>query len=102
MRNYNYGKLTNGKLEYAPNILFDDDVQIINASAEKYAEHGYLPVERTEQPEASETFYYMPYYEEQDGKIVQLWEQYEIPVTDEATEADYVAALENLGVDFGE
>lgn len=100
--NYNYGQLKDNTLVYAPNILVDGNVQIINASAEKYAEHGYLPIERTEQPETSETYYYSPYYEEQNSKIVQLWEQHEIPQTDEATEADYINALEDLGVKFDE
>lgn len=100
-KNYSFARLDNGSLIFAPNILFDGDVQIINASAEKYAEHGYLPIERTTQPEA-EGFYYTPVYTEQNGKIVEDWEQHEIPQTDEATEADYINAFEELGVSFNE
>lgn len=99
--NFNYGKLKDNNLVYAPNILFDKDVQIINASAEKYAEHGYLPIERTTHPEA-EGYYFTPVYTESNGRIVEGWEQHEIPVTDEATEADYINALEKLGVNFNE
>jgi hypothetical protein len=47
-----------------------------------------------------EGFYYSPTYVEQDGAIIQQWEKVEVP--DEATEADYVAALEGLGVNFGD
>ena len=101
-KNYNYAKLDGNTLIYAPNILYDGNVQIINASAEKHAENGYLPIERTEQPESVDGFYFMPIYTETDGRIVQEWEQHEIPVTDEATEADYINALEELGVKFDE
>ncbi len=100
-RNINYGQLKDNTLVYAPNILFDGAVQIINATAEKYAEHGYLPIARTTQPEA-EGFYFTPVYTEQNGRIVEGWEQHEIPKTDEATEADYINALEDLGVNFNE
>ena len=96
--NLNYAQLKDNNLVYAPNILFDGNVQIINATAEKYAENGYLPIERTTQPEA-EGYYFTPVYAEQNGKIVESWEQHEIPEP-EATEADYVAALEELGVSF--
>lgn len=101
-RNINYAQLKGSNLVYAPNILFDGDVQIINASAEKYAEHGYLPIERTKQPEIQEGFYFTPTFTEADGKIVQGWEKHEIPEIDEATEADYINALEELGVIFDE
>ena len=97
--NHDYAQLKDNSLVYAPNILFDGDVQIINASAEKYAEHGYLPIERTAQPEA-EGYYFTPVYTESNGRIVEGWEQHEIP--DTATEADYINALEELGVNFNE
>lgn len=81
-KNYNYARLTEGKLEFAPNILFADDVQIINATAEKYIEQGWLPFEKTQPPEAEEGFYYTPVYSEQDGKIVQSWEKHEYEVSE--------------------
>ncbi len=93
--NYNYAQLKDNNLVYAPNILFDGEVQIINASAEKYAEHGYLPIERTTQPEA-EGYYFTPVYSEQNGRIIEGWEQHEIPVADEATEAEKAAAFDIL------
>lgn len=93
--NINYAQLKGNTLVYAPNILFDGEVQIINASAEKYAEHGYLPIERTTQPEA-EGFYFTPFYTERNGKIVEGWEQHEIPVSDEATETAEKAAAYDI------
>lgn len=99
-RNYNYARLDRGNFEYAPNILYVGDKQIINASAEEYISLGWLPIVKTEQPEVDENSYYTPIYTESDGKIIQQWEKHEIP--DEATEADYINALEDLGVSFDE
>lgn len=98
--NIKYGKLENNQLRYAPNILLVGKEQIINAPADTYKSQGWLPIVNTEQPEAKEGFYYSPYYAEVDGSIVQQWEKHEIPATDEATETDYINALEDLGVNF--
>ena len=81
-RNYNYAKLIDNKLEYAPNILVIGNEQIINAPAETYKAQGYLPIERTEQPEAEEGFYYSPIYVEDNNKIIQQWEKVEYFVDD--------------------
>lgn len=97
-RNYNYARIDRDRFEYAPNIVYIGDRQIINASAEEYASLGWLPIIKTERPEADENSYYTPIYTEQGGKIIQQWEKHEIP--DAATEADYINALEELGVDF--
>lgn len=97
-RNYNYARLDHGDFEYAPNILYIGDRQIINASAEQYASLGWLPIIKTEQPQAEENSYYTPIYTESDGRIVQSWEKHE--TTNEATETDYINALETLGVNF--
>lgn len=99
-RNYNYARLDRGNFEYAPNILYIGDKQIINASAEEYASLGWLPIVKTEHSEADENSYYTPIYTESDGTILQQWEKHEIP--DEATESDYINALEDLGVSFDE
>ena len=45
-------------------------------------------------------FYFTPTYTESDGRIIQQWEKVEYKP--EATEADYINALEDLGVKFGE
>ena len=97
-RNYNYARLDRGNFEYAPNILHIGDKQIINATAEEYASLGWLPIVKTDMPNAEEGFFYSPFYTENDGKIVQQWEKVEI--ANEATEADYINALEELGVSF--
>ena len=99
-RNYKYGKLENGALVYAPNKLVIGTEQIFNAPAEIYKKQGYLPIVNTEPPEDEEGFYYSPFYAEVDGSIVKQWEKVEIPETNEATENDYISALEDLGVKF--
>lgn len=98
--NYKYGKLENGALVYAPNKLVIGTEQVFNAPAKTYKEQGYLPIVNTEPPEAEEDFYYSPVHIEIDGAIVQQWEKIAIP--DEATESDYITALEDLGVNFNE
>ena len=98
--NCKYGQLKDGALQYAPNKLIIGAEQVFNAPIEIYAAQGWLPVIKTECPEAEEGFYYSPTYIEQDGTIVQQWEKVEVP--NEATEADYVAALEDMGVNFGD
>ena len=99
-KNYNYARLDRGNFEYAPNKLVIGDRQIFNASAEEYAALGWLPIVKTEQPESGDGFYFTPTYAESNGKIVQSWEKVEYET--EATEADYINALEDLGVDVGE
>lgn len=102
LHNYKYGKIENGSLCYAPNKLIINTEQVFNAPAEIYATRGYLPIVQTECPEVEEGFYCSPIYTETDGKIIQEWEQHEIPTIDEATETDYISALEELGVSFDE
>ena len=93
-KNYKYGQIKNNQLCYAPNILVIGNEQIINAPAETYKSQGYLPIERTEQPEAEEGFYYSPIYIEDNNKIIQQWKKVAIP--DEATESDYIKVPEEL------
>lgn len=98
--NYSYARLDSGSIKYAPNIIYIGDKQIINASADEYASLGWLPIVKSEMPENGDGYYFTPIYTESDGRIVQQWEKHEIP--DEATEVDYINALEDLGVNFDE
>ena len=92
-KNYNYGKLENGKLICAPNklkaVIEDEDgnqitVQIINGTTEQYAAAGWLPIRRLPQPDPVENGYYTASYAEQDGTIVESWTF--VPVEDNADE----------------
>ena len=97
--NYKYGRLDDNTLIYAPNKLIINNEQVFNASADIYKECGYLPIVNTEAPEATEQYYYMPYYVIENETIIQKWEQYEVEIIDNATEADYLEALARLGVE---
>lgn len=64
-------------------------------------ELDYKPIVRTDMP-VKEGYYYTGKWTETDTAIVQEWEEHEIPISDEATEEDYIASLEELGVTFDE
>lgn len=81
-KNYQYGKLVDGRLIYAPNKLKstieDEDgnpisVQIINATAAQYAMCGWLPILKAQRPEPAEDGYYVPAYDVVDGMIVERY-----------------------------
>ena len=92
-----YGTLENGKLILAPNPLITGGNMIYNPPNEMYIEQGYLPIERTEPPEADK--FYTATWEESDGKIIIVWTETEQEIiTAEAEETDYLNALERLGV----
>ena len=93
-KNYSYGKITNGVIEYAPNRLIvtvtDEDgttrqAQAFNAPAEQYAAQGWLPVVKTPQPEAQSGGYYSTVYAQNGEEIVQSWEFVEYPTAQEVT-----------------
>ena len=111
MINKNFGKLTgaypqclilpvqlttnitiNGVVHPAGSWLSTDDEGAI-------LELGYKPIIRTEAP-VKVGFYYTEKWTDTGAAIVQGWEEHEQP--NEATEADYVSALEELGVTFNE
>lgn len=111
MVNTNYGKLINSYPQYlrmpiqltaditingvvhpAGSWLSTDDEGAI-------LELGYKPIIRTEAP-VKVGFYYTEKWTDAGAAIVQEWEEHEQP--NEATEADYIASLEELGVTFDE
>lgn len=82
-----YGTLQNGTMIPAPRKIVIGDWVILNPTDEQYAEAGYLPVIRTDPPEAPEGFYPVSGWEEQDGSIVQVWHLEEMPEPDSAPRA---------------
>ena len=111
MINRNYGKLIdtypqylrmpvqltaditiNGVVHPAGSWLSTDDEGAI-------LELGYKPIVRTDMP-VNEGYYCTEKWTETDTVIVQEWEEHEQP--NEATEADYIESLEELGVNFNE
>lgn len=111
MINRNYGKLIgsypqylrmpvqltaditiNGVVHPAGSWLSTDDEGAI-------LELGYKPIVRTDAP-TKEGYYYTEKWTDTGAAIVQEWEEHEQP--NEATEADYIQSLEELGVTFDE
>ena len=84
--NYKYGTIQNNNLCYAPNKLVIGSEQVFNADAETYKANGYLPVLNTESPQSTEQYYYISYYVEEAGAIIQKWKAQEIPADNSATE----------------
>lgn len=61
---------------------------------------GWKPLVYTPMPE-QEGYYQTDDWQDGPESITQVWTAHEIPVDDTATEEDYLAALEELGVDVG-
>ena len=111
MVNINYGKLIDPYPQYIRlPIQLTTDI-IINGvvhpagswlSTDNEAaifELGYKPIVRNEAP-VKDGFYYTEKWVDTGAAIVQEWEEHEQP--NEATEADYIQSLEELGVTFDE
>lgn len=78
--NRNFGKLDeSGNVEYAPIPLPVNDNTWTN-SPEIHFECGYFPIQKIEQPEEKEGYYFTSYYVFENNAIVQKWEEHEIPV----------------------
>lgn len=88
-----YGKLIDGYILPAPNVLTIGDNQVWNAPAEVYLSQGWKPLEYTEQPEAPTGYHYESGWEEQDSAIVQTWTLVEDP--------DDIDEAEAWGIIFG-
>ena len=111
MFNTNYGKLINTYPQYLrlPVQLIEDITinGIVHPAGSWLStddggailELGYKPIIRTEAP-VKEGYYYIEKWVETETAIVQEWEEHEQP--NEATEADYIQSLEELGVTFNE
>ena len=67
-----YGKMVDGKIEFAKNPLWLGKTMVANPTEKHYIEAGYLPVIMQNIPN-NDGYYYEPYYVEVDGKIYQYW-----------------------------
>ena len=69
------GKLVNGALSYAPKKIIVDGKTIFNPAEDTLRGQGYKDVETTSAPAVStQTQQAVPSWQEQEDKIVQLWE----------------------------
>ncbi len=92
--NFNFAKSEDGiSLEFAPSE-FDYKGVRYNAtnSEEVYNKIGYLRFERTEAP-TKDGFYYVPFYKEENGVLLQKWEEHEIPEEESFGEEEIEKAI---------
>lgn len=70
-----YGKLIDGDLYIAPNILIKDNKQHINPPKELYLELGYFPLEFTPKPICNNDLLAISIcrWEQLDDRILQVW-----------------------------
>lgn len=94
--NYKFAKLDeSGALEYAPVPLVIDGKNVWTNEEAKYNLLGFYKIVYTETPE-KEGYYYTSFYELEENKLVEKWEEHEIQPEPENPDADYVEAAKIL------
>lgn len=104
-KNYNYGKIVDGKLEYAPNRIrvtmltptgTEVEVSVFNATAEQYLSVGYKAIVQDDYPQDGKT--YEMDFVVTDDTIYIHWREIEPPVPtptiDEQVEANSAAIID--------
>ena len=94
--NYKYAKIKeDGGLEYAPLPLVINGKNVWTNIEAEYNALGFYEIKRTEMPE-KEGFYYTDFWELENNKIVQRWEEHENPVYEPTKEEQYAEAARIL------
>lgn len=78
MKNFDFGKIENGIFSFAPKELEKDSVKTLTNDSKIYKSAGWLKITHTEKPEKN-GYYYTAKYTQKSGKIVEEWEEHEIP-----------------------
>lgn len=97
-----YAKLTNGAIEYEPNLFRCGEQTVINPTAEMLTAEGYLPVQYTAPPTVDDGFYAVPRWTQTETAIVQEWDVLKDtrPLSAEAVTAMLIAQqINTLAVD---
>lgn len=82
-----YAKLENGVLKYAPKKVVYNSHIIFNPGTDVLTELGYLEVQYTDMPtDATEGKMYVSSWEQQEDKIVQVWNLVDVPKTEPTLE----------------
>ena len=92
--NWNFAKTEDGiSLEFAPSE-FDYKGVHYNATnnEEIYNAIGYFRFEKTEAP-VKDGFFYVPFYEEENGALLQKWKEHEIPKEESFGEEEIKKAI---------
>lgn len=94
--NYKYAKLDeSGELEYAPLPLVINGENVWTNIEGEYNKLGFYEITKTEMPE-KEGYYYTVFWELENNKIVQRWEEHENPVPVPTEEEQYAEAARIL------
>ena len=93
--NRNFAKSEDGiSLEFAPSEFEFNGVRYNATNSEEiYNAIGYFRFERTEAP-VKDGFYYVPFYEEENGALLQKWKEHEIPKEESFGEEEIEKAIE--------
>lgn len=92
--NRNFAKSEDGiSLEFAPSEFEFNGVRYNATNSEEiYNAIGYFRFERTEAP-VKDGFYYVPFYEEENGALLQKWKEHEIPKEESFGEEEIKKAI---------
>ena len=92
--NRNFAKSEDGiSLEFAPSEFEFNGVRYNATNSEEiYNAIGYFRFERTEAP-VKDGFYYVPFYEEENGALLQKWREHEIPKEESFGEEEIKKAI---------
>lgn len=72
-----YAKLIDNDLHYASYPLIIDSIPTWTNDEKVFNEQGYYQVVETKRP-VKDGYFYVGTYQEQDGKIIRVWEEHEI------------------------
>ena len=79
MENFDFGKIENGIISFAPKELEKDGVKILTNDSKIYKAAGWFKITHTPKPE-KDGYYYTAKYTQKNGKIIEEWEEHEVPV----------------------
>ena len=79
MKNFDFGKIENGIFSFAPKELESEGVKMLTNDAKIYKAAGWLKITHTPKPE-KDGYYYTAKYTHKNGKIIEEWEEHEVPV----------------------
>ena len=94
--NYKFARLDeSGELEYAPLPLVINGEKVWTNIESEYNALGFYEITKTEMPE-KEGYYYTSYFELENGKMMQKWEEHENPIPEPTEEEQYAEAAKIL------
>lgn len=94
--NYKYAKIKeDGTLEYAPLPLIINGEKVWTNIEGEYNKLGFYEITKTEMPE-KEGYYYTVFWELENNKIVQRWQEHENPIPEPTEEEQYAEAARIL------